>query len=271
MKFKLESTRFPNSYYQKSGNGYPIVFIHGFGEDGRIWKNQLVDLEKNYTCIIPDLPGSGQSELPSNEISIDTMADFIYEIIVQEQIPKTILLGHSMGGYITLAFAEKNAQLLDGFGLVHSSAYADDDIKKENRRKSIKLIENEGKEIFLKAMIPNLYSEVSKQAKKEELAFHLTMALECSSLSLVAYYNAMINRPDRTSVLRQANIPILFVLGTEDTAVPIQHGLTQSAIPSYSQVEVLEQIGHTSMLENPEKLNSILNSFCKCALEYKIA
>jgi pimeloyl-ACP methyl ester carboxylesterase len=253
MKFKLESTRFPNSYYQKSGNGYPIVLIHGFGEDGRIWKNQLVDLEKNYTCIIPDLPGSGQSELPSNEI------------------PKTILLGHSMGGYIALAFAEKNAQLLDGFGLVHSSAYADDEIKKENRRKSIKLIENEGKEIFLKAMIPNLYSEISKQTKIDQLAFHLTMALECSSLSLVAYYNAMINRPDRTSVLRQANIPILFVLGTEDTAVPIQHGLTQSAIPSYSQVEVLEQIGHTSMLENPEKLNSILNSFCKCALEYKIA
>ena len=268
-KIQLKSSQFPNSVYHKSGSGYPIILLHGFGEDSRIWKNQIVSLEQNYTCICPDLPGSGDSELHNSSISLENLADFIKEILVQEQIEKTILLGHSMGGYITLAFVAQYSSFLDGFGLIHSSAFADEEAKKDTRRKAIRLIEQEGKIPFLKAMIPNLYSEASKAIIQEDISFHLTMALETSSFSLITYYNAMIERPDRTNCLKEATMPVLFVLGTDDNAIPIAQGLAQTAMPSFSQVEILEHVGHTSMLEASEKLNSILNSFCKCTLNYK--
>jgi pimeloyl-ACP methyl ester carboxylesterase len=268
-KIQLNSSQFPNSVYHKSGSGYPIILLHGFGEDSRIWKNQVASLEQNYTCICPDIAGSGCSELQNPSISLDDLADFIQEILVKEQIEKTILLGHSMGGYIALAFVERFSTFLDGFGLIHSSAFADDETKKDTRRKAIRLIEQEGKVPFLKAMIPNLYSEASKVRIQEEINFHLTMALETSSISLIAYYNAMIARPDRTNCLKETTMPVLFVFGTDDNAIPIAQGLSQTAMPSFSQVEILEHVGHTSMLEASEKLNSILNSFCKCTLNYK--
>jgi pimeloyl-ACP methyl ester carboxylesterase len=120
-------------------------------------------LAKSYCCILPDLPGTGASSDASSELSIADMADFIHEIAQVEQCSSFVLAGHSMGGYIALAYAEKYGSFLSGLGLIHSTAYADDDTKKENRLKSIRLIEgNEnGKEVFLRAMVPNLYAEAS--------------------------------------------------------------------------------------------------------------
>ncbi len=266
MQIELESRRFKHCVYRKSGSGFPIMFIHGFAEDSRIWKYQTAALEKEFMVITPDLPGSGSSQLPDEEMSMELLADFISEILEQEKIQKIILVGHSMGGYAALAFAEKYSSQLLAFSLVHSSGFEDDETKKENRRKSIRLIENEGKEIFLKAMIPNLYSEASKKTKQTEMAEHLTMAMSISSTALQAYYNAMIARPSRIPVLQHTNMPVQFVIGTEDNAVPYAQSMQQCHIPAISTVDILEGIGHNSLFESPDELNSMLNSFCKYVL-----
>ena len=239
------------------------MLVHGFAEDSRIFQKQVKELKKEYTVIVPDLPGSGQSVLPEEEMSIELLADYIYEIFRQEKIEKTILIGHSMGGYAALAFAEKYEECLLALTLLHSSAFEDDEAKKENRRKSIKLIKNEGKEIFLKAMIPNLYSDHSKKTKQHEMDTHLTMAMEASSTSLQRYYEAMIKRPSRTDVLRKVKVPVQFIIGTDDQAVPLAQSLKQCSLPEISNVDILQQTGHSSMFESPAELNSILNSFCK--------
>ncbi len=267
MKVVLKSDRFTKCVYAKSGHGFPIILLHGFAEDHHIWKYQVAALNTDYTVIVPDLPGSGLSPLPKEEMSMELLADFVLEIMQQEQLQKIILIGHSMGGYATLAFAEKYETNLAAFSLVHSSAYEDDDIKKENRRKSIKLIQNDGKEVFLKAMIPNLYSESSKKTKQDEMAEHLTNALQISSDSLQAYYMAMINRPSRISVLQKTPLPVQFVIGTEDNAVPFSQSLQQSAIPKMAKVDILRDIGHSGMVESPAQLNAMLNSFLKYVLK----
>ncbi len=271
MNILLNSTRFKECYYFRTGAGFPVILLHGFGENGNIFKYQAEALKENYTVIVPDVPGSGLSALPAEEMSMELIADFIYEIILQEKAEKIILFGHSMGGYATLAFADKYADRLVAYGLLHSSAYEDDDAKKENRRKSIKLIQNEGKEIFLKAMIPNLYSEKSKLSLQQEMKDHLTMALEISSDSLIAYYKAMINRHDKTGVFKNNNLPVLFVIGKEDNAIPYTDMLRQSTIPEVSCIELMEEAGHTGMLENPQKVNNALNNFCKYVLHDKKA
>lgn len=120
-------------HYTIDGAGKPVILLHGFGEDSAIWQSQIEALQNNYQLIVPDLPGSGQSEFIAGA-DIETYAEIIKAIIDKEKTisgaEKVLLIGHSMGGYITLAFAEKYPQYLTAFGLFHSSAFADTDEKK---------------------------------------------------------------------------------------------------------------------------------------------
>ncbi len=133
-KFKYQSA---GIYYQKEGSGTAVVLLHGFAENSDVWKYQVAFLKEQYMMIVPDLPGSGQSDTltPPTEsagILMQDYADCIYALLQHENIEKCIMLGHSMGGYITLAFAEKYPGCLLGFGLVHSTAFADTRRKKSH-------------------------------------------------------------------------------------------------------------------------------------------
>ena len=124
--------------YQKLGTLKPaIMLVHGFPEDGSIFKYQYEFLKEKYTVLIPDLPGSGKSSYNEELKSVEDFAEILKEILRKENIDKCFLLGHSMGGYIALAFAEKFPQCLSGLGLIHSTAFADSEEKKATRNKNI--------------------------------------------------------------------------------------------------------------------------------------
>lgn len=117
-----------------------MVLLHGFGEDSQIWNTQVSFLQEHCQLLVPDLPGSGKSLLltnknnASNVVSIEDYADVIAALLAAEKITSSIMLGHSMGGYITLAFAEKYPDKLQSFGLVHSTAFADNEEKSHARQ-----------------------------------------------------------------------------------------------------------------------------------------
>src|SRR5678816_1226564 len=148
-------------FYRTMGSGKTVILIHGFAEDGEIWNNQAEFLKDHFRLIIPDIPGSGRSEFVEDG-SIETYAEIIKLILDQEAqndnaaTGKATIIGHSMGGYITLAFAERWGQSLDAFGLFHSSAFADDEEKKQTRAKAIDFINNNGAAAFLGTTIPGL-------------------------------------------------------------------------------------------------------------------
>jgi len=125
--------------YRKLGMGKALVLVHGFGEDGHVWDQQLAVLEQSMLVLIPDLPGTGKSGRWNDaHVDIADYAKALIAILDAEGIDTCCLLGHSMGGYITLAFAELYPERLTGFGLIHSTAYADSDEKKTNRLKAVK-------------------------------------------------------------------------------------------------------------------------------------
>lgn len=252
-------------YYRVKGSGPVVVLLHGFGEDGTVWKNQYNALP-NAQLVIPDLPGSGQSEMIA-DMSMEGLAETVKAIIVAEtrNEGQAILIGHSMGGYITLAFAEKYPELLNGWGLFHSTAYADTQEKIGNRHKGIRFIEQHGAFEFLKTSIPNLYSSVTRQKYPELAEQHLQSVQYFSNAALIAYYRSMIQRPNRTDVLKHTKQPVLFVLGTYDPAVPLKDGLEQTHLSDFSYVHILDSSGHMGMLEEPEKSNSILQEFVLAA------
>jgi pimeloyl-ACP methyl ester carboxylesterase len=254
-------------FYRLEGKGKPVVLIHGFAEDGNVWNEQIDALKENYLLVIPDLPGSGSSEMLEGTATIENYAEvvkaMIAEVILQKNDHQFSLIGHSMGGYITLAFAEKYPELLNSFGLFHSSAYADSEEKITTRKKAIDFIGKNGTEAFLKTSVPNLFSEETKKEKPELITHLLDIAKTISPQALIQYYEAMIARPDRTSVLKHFPKPILLIAGEFDTAVPLHTSLEQFSIPAISTVHILQHSGHMGMWEEVTLSNSFLTDFLR--------
>lgn len=254
-------------FYRITGNGKPVVFIHGFGEDGEIWNNQIEFLKNKFQLIIPDLPGSGKSEM-IDDMSIEGMAEVIKQILDEEssKIPPSggggaSVIAHSMGGYILLALIEKYWNHVSAFGLFHSSAYADSEEKKVIRRKGIEFIRQQGAFEFLKTTTPNLFSQQTKDERPELISKLIASLDNFSPASLVSYYEAMMQRPNRTKMLQKATVPVLFIMGKYDNAVPLEDGLQQCHLPEKSYIYVLRNSGHMGMLEEKDKCNEILDKF----------
>jgi pimeloyl-ACP methyl ester carboxylesterase len=247
-------------FYRCTGNGKPVILIHGFGEDGEIWNQQAAHLSNNYKVIVPDLPGSGKSEM-IDDMSMEGMAEEIHSIIHEEDIDACPVIGHSMGGYIALALAESYYNHVSALGLFHSTSFADSDEKKEARRKGIAFINQHGAFPFLKNTIPNLYATHSIDETPELPAQQIAAAHNFSAPALVSYYEAMMQRPDRTNVLKADKRPVLFVMGKYDTAVPLADGLKQCHLPEKSYIHILQNSGHMGMVQEPDAANEILEKF----------
>ncbi|HZH65956.1 MAG TPA: alpha/beta hydrolase [Flavisolibacter sp.] len=247
------------AYYTK-GEGPAIVLLHGFGEDGTIWKNQY-DLFPGHQLIIPDLPGTGRSEM-IEDMSMEGLADAVKEIITDSSGDSAaVMIGHSMGGYVALAFAEKFPDLLNGFGLFHSTAFADSGEKIETRRKGIDFIQKHSGPEFLKTTIPALYGPATKEERPYLIEEQISSVNNFSGEALVSYYKAMMDRPDRTEVLRNSKVPVLFVMGRHDAAVPLDDVLKQCHLPKVSYIHILEISGHNGMIEEAAESNRILSDF----------
>lgn len=245
--------------YRVAGEGNAVVLLHGFAEDGEVWRNQF-GLFPHHRLVIPDLPGSGASELMENT-SMESLARSVVAVLDAEDISQCILIGHSMGGYVTLAFADHHHERLKGFGLFHSTSYADGEEKKETRRKGIEFIRRYGSEEYLKTSTANLFAPETRTGRKELIDEHLDRIRNFSGEALVSYSEAMIARPDRSHLLSMTDLPVFFVIGRHDAAVPFDVSMAQSHLPRLSYIHILEHSGHMGMLEEPEESNKALQSF----------
>jgi len=264
--------------YRSTGEGRPpVVLVHGFGEDSRVW-DPLVPFLSSYHLIIPDLPGSGASDA-SEDMSMEGMAEDLQKLVVHETATlffkpgepgSVVMIGHSMGGYITLAFAEKWGAALRGFGLFHSSAYADTEEKKDTRRKGISFIRENGIEAFLRTSTPKLYSPDTHETAPHLPKLHIESLGDYKAESAIRYYEAMMARPDRTDVLRNSEIPVLFIIGMHDTAVPPEDAMKQVHLPATSVVHFLQHSGHMGMQEEREAARQYLADFLRFVFESRL-
>jgi pimeloyl-ACP methyl ester carboxylesterase len=249
--------------YHLYGQGKPVILLHGFGEDHSVWQNQVSYFSDQYLLILPDLPGTGHSFL-THDMSIEGMADIVklmLDEVAKGGMEPVYFIGHSMGGYVALAFTEKYPELVGGLGLFHSTAYADNLEKIKTRKKGIEFIETHGAQPFLKSTLPNLFSDNTKAHNPELIELLLTRAGNFSASALVSYYEAMINRPDRTNVIANINIPVLFMISENDVAIPLADSIRQTILPLKSYITILKKSGHMGMLEEPEASNQALGQF----------
>jgi len=260
MKEKFFQYNTSKIFYRITGNGKPVVLIHGFGEDGDIWQKQVDFLKDHFQLIIPDLPGSGRSGF-IDHVGIETYREVIKAILDEEGITRCDMLGHSLGGYITLSFADNYAGMLSSFGLVHSTAFADNEEKKAARLKSIGFMQTHSAYDFLRTSIPGLFGKEWSQQHQPEIESLVEKGNGFTAGTLIQYYQAMINRPDRTHVLRTFPGPILFIIGQHDNAVPFAQSLQQCYLPDEAHIHILRNSAHMGMWEETHTVNNFLFGF----------
>lgn len=262
----IKTARFPQLSWLKTGSGPAFILLHGFPESGALWREVWPALAKSFTVIIPDLPGSGESNWESEHISMEDMAASVKEIMDNEGIGTAIMAGHSMGGYAALAFAELYPRSLIGLSMVHSGAAADTDEKKENRRKAIEVVKKGGRETFIRQMIPGLFAESTKGSQPGIINDEILRGLKLKTQAIVAFYNAMINRPDRISILNNAAFPVQWIIGKHDNVLPFEKLMQQTMLAGVNFVSVYGDAAHMSMLEAPQKLAGDMETFGKYCL-----
>ena len=236
--------------YKVSGNGPCILFIHGFTEDHTMWKEFAKPFERDYRILCLDIPGFGGSEV-IEDFSVEMMAVILKEILEIERIENCYLVGHSMGGYVALAFAEQYETILKGLCLFHSHHYADTEEKKQNRAKTITFMEKWGSAAFVKELVPKLFSAKFVADNPDFMKGFIENASTYPKEGLIAATQAMIERPDRSAVLQQLSCPVLFIIGVQDEAIPTTFSEAQMQLPKKARALILDSVAHMGMYEAP--------------------
>lgn len=247
-------------FYKDVGQGKPVVLLHGFLETHQIWDHFSEQLSKEFRVISFDLPGFGKSTLPlKGSFSLSEIGSQIISCLQGLTNEKVSLIGHSLGGYVTLAMVEQEPERFSSFGLFHSTALADSIEKKESRSKTIEFVNRNGALAFTSNFIPPLFANPDHEA----VPFVKKIAIQTTQETVVSYLEAMRERPDRTKVLQSFNGPILFLAGSKDMVIPQESLNVQTEITKMGVLKVFEGVGHMGMFEAAKESLNCLTSFLR--------
>lgn len=248
--------------FSDSGKGKAVVLLHGFLGSHKIWERTINNLSKSYRIIAIDLPGHGNTECLGYAHSMDLMAKCVKAVLDSLRLKKYIIIGHSMGGYVGLAFADLFPDHLKGLCLYHSTAYADSDEKKKDRLRAIQAVKaNRG--IYTKSTIKNLFASKNLKYLKDEVSFALSIAKQTGKKGIIAALHGMRDRPRRDIILGLVNYPIMMVIGELDNVLPYDQLLEQSQLIKNKTILYLEHDGHFGFLESPEASNKAIRKFLR--------
>lgn len=246
--------------YADQGTGDPIVLLHGFPLDRRIWDGQIAKLSQRYRVIAPNLRGFGQSPR-SDPFTIESLADDIHLFIDQLAARPCVLAGLSMGGYVALAYVRKYAQDLRGLILVDTKSEADDAKGREARGKMIDLVRSSGADAVAAQMLPRMLAPAALLSRPDVVKQLRTIMENCPGQTIEYALGAMRDRPDRTSELSLIKVPTLVIVGDADVITPPEGAQKMAEAIVGAKFEVIRGAGHMSPMEQPEQVNRVIERF----------
>lgn len=253
--------------YMDSGRGSgsrsssrTVVLLHGYCGSSAYWEKLLPYMDKSVRIIAPDLRGHGNSSAPeAGKYRIEDFAEDIAQLLEMLDPGPVVLLGHSLGGYITLAFAQGYPDSLEAFGLIHSTALPDSEEAKENRDKAAASIKENGIKPFVDGLVPKLFPPAHQASMAEAVRRVKEIGYGTSPVGAAATALGMKERPGRSDVLAETELPVLLVAGSEDGVVPPERAFVVDR-PSITR-HVLEGSGHMGMIEDPQALAAVIRQF----------
>ena len=244
--------------YTDSGEGNAIVLLHGFLENKTMWQEYVDFFSKQYRVITIDLLGHGESDCLGYVHTMEENANAVQEVLNSLKIEKAIILGHSMGGYVGLAFAELYPKNIQKLVLLNSTSKEDSAEKKLNRTRAIKAVK-QNYVSFVSLAIANLFSVNNRTRLVNEIEKVKEQALKTPLQGIVASLEGMKIRKDREVLLHENRFPVLLVLGKKDPVLNYEDSLSQI---EDTTVELISfEDGHMSHIENKEELKTILQEF----------
>lgn len=240
------------------GKGTAVVLIHGFLENATMWKDIIPELSKRNRVITIDLLGHGKSDCLGYVHSMELFAETLAAILKHLKIRKSILIGHSLGGYVALAFAEKHPQKIKGLCLLNSTSNEDDEERKTLRNRANKMIKNNFTNM-VRMSFSNLFSMQSRKEFKNEIKLALNEALKTPLQGYIAANEGMRIRPSRNAILAENDFKKLIITGKIDPVLNFESAL-EEAKKTNAEIIVLPS-GHMSHIENKEELLTILTKF----------
>lgn len=249
------------AYFDEGNGDRTILLIHGFGEDHTIWENQIHFLSKHYRIIAPNLPGVHCKPLAihySQAPNIRIYVEVLHELMHHLEIEHYYIVGHSMGGYIGLTFADYYVNHVQGLVLLHSTTYEDNEAKKMSRMKVAEFIQEWGVSKYLETATPNLFGDAFKKTNPGVIQDVIETGLGIRQDAMIQFVFAMRNRKAMTHLLQQTNLPVWMIAGDADIAVPFEDSLEQIKWLPSSNSLVLKEVGHMGMLEASDQVNHFI-------------
>ena len=267
-KPQVPETKFTTSIgakvrYADVGKGRVVVLIHGFLESLEVWFGNgfAQSLAKHYRVIAIDLPGHGKSECVGYVHRMERIAKVVKDVMDEIGLRRYTVVGHSMGGYVALAFAEKYPEHVSGLCLFHSTSLPDTEAKKIDRERAIRVVKKSPTK-YTNALIGNLFALANVRYFKSEITWLKRMAAKTKKQGIVACLEGMKIRKNRENILRYAAFPVLIIAGTRDNVIPFESAETQSKLPADCRFLALDKTGHMGFLEAKEKSLKKLKAFC---------
>ena len=246
-------------HYRVVGSGKPVVLAHGFLESSEMWADFLKVVPKGFQYILPDLPGHGASDVWDHKHTMDMMAGVVERVLSHLKIEEPVAwIGHSMGGYVGLAFTELFPQRTHSLCLFHSQAHADSDDKKRDRLRAVEAL-RAGKEKFIHQSIENLFAPYNRRHLKNEIEHAAQTADLMPTEGIIAALLGMRERPDRQSIIKSL-AHAMTIVGKDDPVISSERQI-ETYTGTSVVLRVIEKCGHMGHLEQPNAVFQDLTDF----------
>jgi len=248
-------------YQHGDQQNLPVIFIHGFPFDSRMWEQQISHLQDQYHCISYDIRGLGKSPAEDGQFTMEMFVDDLFTIMDKLKLNRPIITGFSMGGYITLRAAEREPQRFGGIILCDTKADADDNTGKLKRAQGVKAINKYGAKKFATAFVPLAFAEGARQRIPDIFNTTLEQAASSTETGVKGCLLAMAGRTDTTGFLGHINVPTLLLVGELDDITPPNVMRAMHEQIKGSELVTVPGAGHMTPVEQPEIVNRAIGGF----------
>lgn len=237
-----------------------LVLLHGFLQSLDVWSSYTLSYMRQMRVITIDLPGHGYSDTFSNIHTTEFMARCVKAVLDDAGVTQCVMVGHSLGGYVALAFADLYPYSLRGLGLLHSHALPDDEQNLQSREATCQQVQI-NRAGFIVDFVPTLFDVSKRSELSQEIKDLQDQCLETTTQSIIAVQKGMMKRPSRIHVLQKLQVPCLFIYGKNDNRLPLYLAVSQALEPHYSEMMILDHVGHMAHLEERDYVKIRIKNF----------
>jgi pimeloyl-ACP methyl ester carboxylesterase len=247
--------------YTDCGKGTAIFLIHGYLESSEVWDSFARKMCEKFRVITLDLPGHGSSESFGSDITMEFMAEMVKDLLDSLGVDKVFMTGHSLGGYVTLAFLQQFPDLLLGYCLFHSQPFPDTPESAEKRVREISMVREGKKELFYRDNVTRMYAISNLEKFSQAVKHSIGIAARLSDEGIISVLNGMMKRVSRQLPMEEGRVPCLWILGVQDNYIACDAIQARVCLPANAKVVILENSGHMGFIEEEENSFKVITDF----------